>query len=151
MAQIDNGTWVLVADSEKALFLRNITDGENPNLEVIRKEEHENPSDLEQSANRPGRMADVGHGQRSALDDTDWHELAKERFASELADMLYERAHKGAFDKIVLCLPPQAIGRLRDELHKEVQDKVVGEVTKLLTNHTVRDIEKIVKEELSAA
>ena len=29
---------------------------------------------------RIGRM-----GQRSALDDTDWHELAKERFADDLA------------------------------------------------------------------
>ncbi|MBV7410037.1 host attachment family protein [Maritimibacter sp. DP1N21-5] len=150
MARIDTGTWVLVADSEKALFLENIADAENPHL-VVRREEHQsNPSDLEQSANRPGRMYDGGPGQRSALDDTDWHELAKERFASDLADILYRRAHRGEFDKIVLACAPQVLGNLRPELHKEVTDRVVGEVPKLLTNHQLDDIEKIVKHDLES-
>lgn len=148
MAHIDTDTWVLVADSEKALFLKNVADAENPHLVVISKEEQDNPSNFEQSANRPGRMPDAGHSQRSALDDTDWHELAKDRFASHLAELLYEKAHRGDYDKIVLCLPPQVIGRVRDELHKEVEQKVVGEVTKLLTKHPIAEIEKILKDEL---
>ena len=89
MARIRNGTWIVVTDSEKALFLRNLTDHEDPHLEVTGKDEQENPSDIEQSANRPGRMQDTGVQQRSALDDTDWHELAKERFAADLAEKLY--------------------------------------------------------------
>ncbi|HBZ43129.1 MAG TPA: Host attachment protein [Maritimibacter sp.] len=148
MAHIDTDTWVLVADSEKALFLKNVADAENPHLVVISKEEQDNPSNFAQSANRPGRMPDAGHSQRSALDDTDWHELAKDRFASHLAELLYEKAHRGDYDKIVLCLPPQVIGRVRDELHKEVEQKVVGEVTKLLTKHPIAEIEKILKDEL---
>tara|TARA_R100000322_G_scaffold1819_8_gene1889 strand:- start:5847 stop:6302 length:456 start_codon:yes stop_codon:yes gene_type:complete len=151
VTQIENGTWVLVADSEKALFLENVADGENPHLIVTREEEQENPSDHEQSANRPGRMNDTGVQQRSSLDDTDWHELAKERFASDLADILYKKAHKGAFDKIVIACPPQLLGDLRHELHKEVESRVVGEVKKLLTNHPLDEMEKILKEELEAA
>ncbi|WP_298494275.1 host attachment family protein [uncultured Maritimibacter sp.] len=151
MAQIDTGTWVLVADSEKALFLENVADGQDPHLVVRREEHQDNPSDREQSANRPGRMNDGGPGQKSALDDTDWHELAKERFASDLADILYRRAHRGDFDKIVLACAPQVLGDLRPELHKEVLDRVVGEVPKVLTNHTLTDIEKIVKQELEDA
>lgn len=76
MAKLKQGTWVVVADSEKALFLNNLTDHENPNLEVIKIESQENPPSREQGANRPGRMPDTGPGQRSAMQDTDWHELA---------------------------------------------------------------------------
>ncbi|MBS1303543.1 host attachment family protein [Loktanella sp. SALINAS62] len=150
MTKIKNGTWVVVADGEKALFLENVTDGDDPNLEVIRKEEQDNPKDIDQSANRPGRVGQsVGEG-KSAYDDTDWHELAKDRFAADLADMLYERAHKGKFEEIVLVASPSVLGELRGKLHQEVSDKVVGEISKTLTNHTVRDIEKIVKADLAA-
>lgn len=151
MTQIENGTWVLVADSEKALFLENVADGENPHLIVTREEEQENPSDREQSANRPGRMQDTGVQQRSSLDDTDWHQLAKERFASDLAEILYKKAHRNEFEKIVIACPPQLLGDLRHELHKEVESRVVGEVKKLLTNHPLDEMEKILKEELEAA
>ncbi|KQI69693.1 Host attachment protein [Loktanella sp. 3ANDIMAR09] len=150
MTKIKNGTWVVVADGEKALFLRNITDGENPNLEVIRKEEQDNPKDIDQSANRPGRVGQSANPGKSAYDDTDWHELAKDRFAADLADMLYARAHKGQFDSIVLVASPHILGELRDQLHQEVTQKVIGEIDKTLTNHTVGDIEKIVKSDLAA-
>ncbi|EAR52762.1 hypothetical protein OG2516_01009 [Oceanicola granulosus HTCC2516] len=151
MAGIDNGTWVLVADGEKALFLENMTDAENPNLRVVKKEEQDNPPDREQSANRPGRMQDTGVQQRSAMDDTDWHELAKERFADDMAELLYGMAHRGRFDKIVLVAAPNVLGEIRDKLHKEVADKVVGEIPKTLTNHPIGDIEKIVAKDLAEA
>jgi protein required for attachment to host cells len=151
MVELKQGTWVVVTDSEKALFLRNMTDHENPNLDVFDEEEQENPSDIEQSANRPGRMNDGGVQQRSALDDTDWHELAKERFAADLAEHLYAEAHKGAFERLVLVASPQVLGDLRQALHKEVADKVIAEVPKTLTNHPVNKIEALVKKELDAA
>ena len=151
MVELKQGTWVLVADSEKALFLENVTDAEDPFLVVTGKEKQQNPSDEAQSANRPGRMQDGGVQQRSALDDTDWHELAKHRFAHDLAEMLYEKVHNGDFDRIVLACSPQVLGDLRKELHKEVDCCVVGEVPKTLTNHPLDKIEKILKEELEAA
>lgn len=151
MAHLTKDTWVVVTDSEKALFLRNLTDHADPFLEVTDKDEQDNPSDQAQSANRPGRMADTGQGQRSAMDDTDWHELAKERFAADLAGKLYHQAHQGAFDRLVLVAAPQVLGDLREELHKEVADRVIAEIPKTLTNHPVGDIEKLVKKELDAA
>ena len=148
MAHLTHGTWVLIADGEKALFLRNRLDAQTPDLEVVGKEAQENPSDLAQSANRPGRMPDSGPGQRSAMDDTDWHDLAKDRFAAELADMLYARAHSGAFSRIVLAAPPAVLGELRRHLHKEVRDRVVAEIAKDFTNHPLDKVEKLLKAEL---
>ncbi len=150
MTKLKNGVWVVVADGEKALFLQNKTDGENPHLTVVRKKEQDNPPDREQSANRPGRMHDGGPGHKSALDDTDWHELAKERFAGDLADLLYDHAHSGDYKEIVLVAAPNILGELRDQIHQEVSEKVVGEIPKTLTNHPLTEIEKIVKEDLAA-
>ena len=147
---LDQGTFILVTDSEKALLLENITDAQDPHFEVRRKEEQENPSDREQSANRPGRKQDTGVGQRSALDDTDWHELAKECFADDIADLLYERAHRGKLGPVIIVASPQVLGDLRPKLHKEVQDLIQGEIPKTLTNHPITEIERIVKDELAA-
>lgn len=151
MGGVEHGTWVLICDSEKALFLRNDVDAENPDLNVIDIREQDNPSDRAQSANRPGRMHDTGPGHRSALDDTDWHELAKERFADDLADILYKRAHRGDFDRLVIVAAPQTLGALRPALHKVVTDKVVGEIAKDLTNHPLDEVEKLVARELATA
>lgn len=151
MTKLHNGTWVLVADGEKALFLENKTDGEDPFLEVFREDEQDNPPTGEQAANRPGRFNDGPSVHRSAVQDTDWHQLAKDRFAQDLADILYKKAHKGDFDRLVLVAPPKTLGELRQEMHQEVSDKVIGEVPKTLTNHPVDEIEKIVKTELAAA
>ena len=151
MAVLTRNTWVLIADGEKALFLRNDLDDMNPDLNVVRIESQDNPPDREQSANRPGRVQDTGVGQRSALEDTDWHQLAKERFADDLADILYKQAHKGAFDRIVLVAPPGILGELRSKLHKEVSSRVVAEVDKTLTNHPLDKIELLLRDLLDAS
>jgi protein required for attachment to host cells len=140
----------MVADGRKALFLRNDLDDMNPDLNVVRIEKQENPSDSAQSADRPGRMAASGVGQRSALDETDWHELAKERFADDLADILYKLAHKGAFSRIVLVAPPNILGELRRKLHSEVTRCVVAEVDKTLSNHPLDKIEMLLHDTLEA-
>jgi protein required for attachment to host cells len=94
-------------------------------------------------------MPDAGSaGQRSAMEETDWHRLAKERFAAELAEMLYTMSHKGAFDRLVLVAPDRVLGALRDTMHGEVSAKVVAELHKDLTNHPLDKLEKILAENL---
>ncbi|RED13749.1 hypothetical protein POI8812_02144 [Pontivivens insulae] len=136
-------TWVVVADGEKALFLINRGDAEYPNLDVFREEEHDNPPAREWAANRPGRFNDGPSVHRSAVQDTDWHQLEKERFAKDLADILYKKAHAGAFDRLVIAADPSTLGELRKELHQEVTARIVAELDKDLTNHPVDEIEKM--------
>lgn len=149
MTKLRNGTMVVIADSEKALFAVNLTDGENPNLDIVRVDEEDNPPDREQKANRAGKTHESsGPGQRS-YDDTDFHELQKERFAADLADKLYKMAHKGKFETLVIVASPQVLGVLRDEMHQEVSSKVIAEIPKTLTNHPLHEIEQLVKKELA--
>jgi len=142
--KLEHDIWVLVADGEKALFLRNEGDREYPNLQVVREMTEENPPTHEQGTDRPGRLSDGPSVHRSAVADTDWHKIAKERFADEIAARLYRMAHRGDFDRIVLVAPPVVLGELRKKLHKEVGEKIAAEVPKELTGHTTWDIEKIV-------
>lgn len=143
---LKHGIWVLVADGEKALFLRNRGDARYPDLEVVREMREENPPTHEQGTDRPGRLSDGPSVHRSAVDDTDWHKIAKERFADEIAARLYRMAHRGDFERIVLAAPPPVLGEIRKKLHKEVEERIEAEVPKTLTGHPVPEIERILSE-----
>jgi protein required for attachment to host cells len=140
---LKHGLWLMVADGEKALFLKNEGDTKYPNFEVVREMEKENPPTRQQGSDRPGRLSDGPSVHRSAVADTDWHKVGKLRFAEEIAGRLYEMAHRGDFKEILLIAPPLVLGELRKKLHDEVSAKVVGEIPKTLTNHAVFDIEKL--------
>lgn len=139
----DKITWVVVADGQKALLFSNDDTPEQPLLNILSKNEIDNPPTREQAANRRGRFNDNGAGgaQRSAVDDTDWHEFEKQRFAKDFAQALNHAALKNAFDDLIIIAPPQALGQLRKELHKETQARLLFTVDSDLTNHSVEDIE----------
>lgn len=140
---IDHNAWVMVGDGEKALFFRNEGDARYPNLEVIDVLEQENPPTRAQGTDRPGRSSSSVGMARSAMTETNWHRLSKHRFAREIADALYSAAHRGRYSKLILAAPPMTMGDLRKALHKEVSDRVVGEVSKDLTNMPAADIERV--------
>lgn len=143
--KLKHGLWIVVADGEKALFLRNEGDTLHPNLQVIQEMEQDNPASRDQGSDRPGRYNDGPSIHRSAVEDTDWHRLGKERFADEIAERLYKLAHRGTFKEIVLIAPPQVLGEMRRKLHKEVAGKIAAEIPKTLTNHTIVDIENLLQ------
>ena len=140
---IPHDAWVVVADGEKALFMRNEGDGEHLNLEVFREEEIDNPPNREQAANRRGRQSDSTSARRHAYEDTDWKQLGKDRFAKDLAEILYKRAHANKFDKLVVAADPSTLGELRKEFHQAVSERVIAEVAKDLTNHPMDEMEKV--------
>ena len=143
--RLEHGIWILVADGEKALFLRIEGDAQYPNFQVFREMKDENPATREQGTDQPGRHFDSASPHKSGYEETDWHRIGKERFAEDVAERLYKLAHKGSFDKLIIVAPPTVLGTLRKSLHKEVSDRVVDEIPKTLTNHTTWDIEKLVK------
>lgn len=143
--KLKRGLWIVVADGEKALFLENRGDTQYPDLRVVQEMEQANPATREQGSDRPGRYSDGPSVHRSAVEDTDWHRLGKERFADEIAERLYKLAHRGAFKEMVLIAPPQVLGDMRRKLHKEVAEKITVEIPKTLTNHTIVDIENLLQ------
>lgn len=140
---VSHNSLILVGDGQKALFLRNRGTAQRLDLVVERILEQDNPATREQGADRPGRsMASAGTA-RSAMEEADWHDLAKERFAVELADALYRHAHANYFDKLVVVAPPRILGNLRKAFHAEVAGRVTAEIPKELTSHPIAEIEKL--------
>lgn len=142
--KVPNDAKIVVADGARALFLRNAGDEELIDLRVVDHEEIDNPPTREQGTDKPGRFNDAGPG-RSAVADTDWHELEKERFAHHLAERLRKLVHNKPHARLVLVATPKILGELRSALHKEVEACVIGELDKDLTNHPIDEIEKIVQ------
>ena len=140
--QLSHNTVVLVADGRKMLLLRNEGDGDYPNLVVERAEEHADPSTTDQGTDRPGRtQSSVGPG-RNSYEQADWHQIEEDRFAAEAADVLKRRALANDYEKLVVVAPPRALGELRKHYHKEVEDRLIGEVDKDLTGHPLPEIEE---------
>lgn len=141
--KIANGTWILVGDGRKALFLRNDGLAEQPNLHCLATREHANPATREQGSDAPGRaFASVG-GMRSSMETTDWHEEEARRFAAGLAAELNVAAQDGRYKQLILVAPPRILAELRQDLSKEARACVTAEIDKDLTRHTITDIETI--------
>ena len=145
-------TWVAVADGEKAVILRNHDIDQRPDLRVLSVREIDNPADREQSADRPGRLNDgrAGSARKSAVEETDFHQLAKAQFAKDFAARLNKAAHEGGFDRLVVIAPPTTLGELRAEYGPSLKGRLVAEIDKDLTKHPIEDIERQVAAALTA-
>lgn len=142
--RIAHKSFIVVADGRKMLFFRNEGDADYPNLEVVRVREQDNPPTDEQGSDAPGSaFASVG-ASRSSYEQTDFHQLEEDRFASETADLLKKRAFNNDFEKLLIVAPPRTLGELRKHYHKEVEQRLIGEIPKDLTGHPVEEIAKII-------
>src|SRR5437773_2196351 len=86
--RLSHGAWVFVGDGQKALFLINEGDEKLPNLRCLAAEEHPDPPSHEQGSDAPGRAYSSVGEIRSAVAETDWHQLEKERFAASIAERI---------------------------------------------------------------
>jgi protein required for attachment to host cells len=158
--QIPHNAHVLVADGRKMLFFRNEGDSEFPKLEVETKRVEDNPADRDQGTDEPGRTFSGAQGgdpragglgatvgtARSAYSETDFHQLEEDRFAHEAAEMLKKRALAHEIEQLIIVAPPKTLGEMRKHYHKEVEQRLAGEIPKDLTNMPVVDIEKAIQE-----
>jgi protein required for attachment to host cells len=140
---ISHNALVLIGDGQKALFLRNKGTPQQVSLEVEQILEQDNPATREQGTDRPGRSVQSVGMARSAVEESDWHHIAKERFAGAIAEALYRHAHDNRFDKLVVVAPANILGNLRQAFHPVVSGRIIGEIAKELTSHPIPHIEKL--------
>ncbi len=150
MIFLKTGAWVLVADGRKALFLRNNGDTKDYDLRVVWHRTMDNPANHEQGIGRPDRANPGPGGRRTAIEPTDWHQLAEDRFAEEVAGILGKAHADGAFEEVVVVAPPAALSELRDHLSAKTAAAVIAQIAKTLTDHPIDKIEKVLKADLDA-
>jgi protein required for attachment to host cells len=146
---IPQDTLVLVGDGRKAIFLRNRGGAGHPELFAERILEQNNPPTREQGTDRPGRYMGPDGASRSATEETDWHSQGEDRFAAEVAQVLYKKAHEHDFERLIVVAPPRTLGTLRSAFRKEVAQKVSAEIPKDLTAHALPEIARLLKRQPS--
>ncbi|MEE7504785.1 host attachment protein [Methylobacterium sp. C33D] len=135
---IPHGGYVLVCDGRKALVLRNEGGPLAADLRLQRGfAAPPNPPTHEQGTDRPPRVR-LG-GSRSAIEQTDWHDLAERRFASEVAQVLDT---VDPIPALVLVAPPRTLAELREVLSARLRSAIIAEVGKDLTKHPVDEIQR---------
>lgn len=135
---IPNGGYVVVGDGHKALVLLNEGHPLNLNLRVQKVfKAPPNPPTREQGTDTPPRVR-LGD-RRSAIEQTDWHEMAEHRFTEEVARAL-DRLNP--VPALVVVAPPKTLSELRLALPERLKRAIIGEVDKDLTKHTVNEIQR---------
>jgi len=142
MLKIRSGDWVVVCDGAKALILENAGDGMHPNLKTREVHEQASARTHEQGTDAPGRSVNSVGSSRSAMEQTDWHDQAEQRFLIDLADRLDAAVTAGETKALIIVAPPRALGVLRQAYSKGVRDVVKAEIDKDYVKLPVHEIEK---------
>lgn len=123
---INEKAWIVVADGHSARVLQNTGNNGAIELKEVQTVTPKNLLEEGPSGSRP---------QGDSPRDTD-----EATFAKQLAQWLFEQAHKKAFEQLVLVADPKTLGQMRPLLHKEVTDRIVKELPKTLTTASLDEI-----------
>ncbi len=126
--QVPKNAVIVVGTGDGAKFFRNVG---NVNDIELKAEGHLDA----------GNMADEGPAGKSPPEQSG-KESMEATFSKQLANKLYAMAHAGKFDNLVLILDPETLGEVRPLLHKEVQDRLIFDLAKTLTNSSSDEIIK---------
>lgn len=145
MEAFAKGTWVVVADSERAMVLENTGTARDPVLTLIRAE---TSADLLALADRSARGRDRKQAMTTAPPDYD--RLAGEALAADLAQGLGAQARKGSFDRLVIAAAPQVLSALRAAMDDGLRARVIKELPKTLTHHPLPRMAEVLADALAA-
>lgn len=124
MSLIPANTWVVVADGREVRLLQNV--GTESDLKLHQAEA---PSLDETNTGPSGAQPP----------DNDTEEAV---FVKKVANWLNKQALTHKFEHLVLVADASSLGEIRPQLHKEVQSRLIAEISKVWTNMPVADIEK---------
>ena len=135
---------VLVTDGRKTLLFRNHGDVNQIDLRTEAHDERADAKDSDMKTDAAGSNAQSGGYGRPSYEETDFHQLEEDRWAKHAAEDVNKRALANDFEALAIIAPPKTLGELRKKLHKEAARRVVCEIAKEMTGHTIADIEKLI-------
>jgi protein required for attachment to host cells len=140
---IQQGEWVVVCDGAKALVLENTGDAKFPNLKTLEVFEQKDLATHELGADAPGRaFSPAGHGGRSTVEQTDWHDQAERAFLVQLVKHLDAAVTAGKTKSLIVVAPPRALGMIRPAYSHALKSAVRAELDKDFVKLPVHQIEK---------
>jgi protein required for attachment to host cells len=138
---LPHGALVLVADGRKMLFLRNQGDEKQIDLRTEAHDERSDTQDRNLRTDAPGTSFQSFSPKRSSYEETDFHQLEEDRWATRAAEEINRRALRNDFDALTIVAPPKALAVIRKELHKEAERRVIATLNKAMTDRPIPEIE----------
>lgn len=129
---IPKGATVAVADGEKLNLFRNPGDEASPSLTASAVEDVTNEN----------KGSGARHQSSSANPDNS--RIEEDSFAAGIAELLNRQVLGGQIDNLIIVAAPRTLGELRKHYHQKLSAVLIGEITKDLTGHSAREIEKAV-------
>jgi protein required for attachment to host cells len=132
MMMLPKGTTVAVADGEKLNLFQNT--GDEANLKLAPAQHGEVDQDAQGSGSRQNSSGNPDNGQAE-----------EDGFSTGIVDMLNKGVLGGQIDGLVVIAAPRALGEMRKHYHKALSAKLLGEIAKDLTGHSVADVETAIR------
>jgi protein required for attachment to host cells len=129
---VPKGTIVAVADGEKFILFSNTGGEASPTLTAMPEPEIESLN------------TGSGAGHESSSANPDASQAAEDGFAGGIAGLLNKGVLDGDILDLIIIAAPRTLGELRKSYHKKLSEVLRGEISKDLTGHAVRDIEKTI-------
>ncbi|MDO9503396.1 host attachment protein [Falsiroseomonas sp.] len=130
--QLPNNAYVAVVDGEKLQLFRNDGDAGAMNLAAMQP-----PAVDSDNKGSGGRHASSSANPSDSQQDEDG-------FAAGVAAMLNQQVMAGHIENLVIIAAPRTLGELRKHYHKTLSAKLLGEIAKDLTGHSMKDVEATV-------
>lgn len=129
---LPKGTTIAVADGEKLNLFRNA--GDEAELKLAAAEHSGVDDDAQGSGSRQNSPGNPDKGQAS-----------EDGFSAGIVELLNKGVLEGKIDGLVVIAAPRALGEMRKHYHKTLTAKLLGEIAKDLTGHSIADVETAIR------
>lgn len=130
--KLAKNTMIAVADGEKLSMFRNGGDEANLQLAAV---PHTSVEDGSQ-----------GSGSRqNSSGNPDASQSAEDGFSAGIVAMLNKGVLDGKIEGLVIVAAPRALGEMRKHYHKALSAKLIGEIAKDLTGHSLADVQAAIE------
>lgn len=129
---LPKGTTIAVSDGEKLNLFRN--SGDEAKLKLTPANHADVDSDGQGSGSRQNSSGNPDPSQSN-----------EDGFSAGIVAMLNKSVLDGAVDGLVVIAAPRALGEMRKHYHKALTAKLLGEIAKDLTGHSIGDVEAAIE------
>lgn len=129
---LPKGTTIAVADGEKLNLFRN--SGDEAGLKLRAAEHLAVDDDAQGSRSR-----------QNSSGNPDQSQASEDGFSAGIVELLNKGVLGGKIEGLVVIAAPRALGEMRKHYHKALTAKLLGEIPKDLTGHSIADVETAIR------
>lgn len=147
--RINADTLMVMADGQKAIFLKNTASKGGIKLERLCIMSLNTEPSRKLGRDRPGHSQIGSDSRRTSFEQPDYHQIVEDRFLGSVAKGITQFLKIGDFKDIMLIAEPRAIGILRSQMDEATKEFVRSEITKDYLKTKIPDLETYLQQRSS--